>query len=121
MAKVVIDGFKNTAATARTDDELKQIAKDISTNLIFTDRHIPSESRSQMLPMVFMPLAIGGKAIDDMIENKVDTIYEYYSKAMPRSINGYPMFPSLCILGEEDAKVMWDHYKKIQKALKAVE
>lgn len=30
------------------------------------------------------------------------TVYEYYDKALPRAINGYPIFPSLRILHRED-------------------
>ena len=30
------------------------------------------------------------------------TVYEYYDKALPRAVNGYPIFPSLRILHRED-------------------
>ena len=33
---------------------------------------------------------------------KLGVIYEYYSKAGPRGINGYPIFYSFCILNKSD-------------------
>lgn len=108
--------------TPRTDDELKQIAKDIVGGLVFTDRHIPPDERQAMLPMVFMPLMLADKkTIDQMKRDKIATIYEYYSKASPRGINGYPVFFSLSMLDDDEAKKVWEYHDKMQAAIEKIE
>jgi hypothetical protein len=61
-----------------TEEEIKKLAKDIYTGLVFTDRHIQVASPGM--------------------------IYEYMDKAGPMSINGMPMFCSFRFISQEDAK-----------------
>ena len=111
-----------TKRTPRTDDELKQIAKDIVGGLVFTDRHIPPDDRKAMLPMVFMPLMFADeKAIEQMKKDKIATLYEYYSKAGSRGINGYPIFASMYMLDDDEAKKVWEYHDKMQEALEKIE
>lgn len=103
------------AYVPRTEENLKQIAKDIANDLIFTDRHIPKEQRKTMLPMVFMPLVFADEAtINQMKQNKIDTLFEYYSKANPRGINGFPTFYSFQMLDDAETKKVWEYRNKMK-------
>ncbi len=91
-----------------TSEFLRQLAADIADDKIFTHRHIP-EQQSEMIPRVFMPIALG--AFKDYTKEQMEDIgliYEYYSDAGPRGINGYPCFFSFRILSVEETKRM--HY-----------
>jgi hypothetical protein len=96
-------------------EDLKQLAKDIWAGTVFTDRHIQDFN---IVPMVFMPLALG--AIGDLSEEDakdVGMIYEYLSEAGPRSINGYPMFTSCRLLNKDDTKKVWSLYEEVKKMM----
>jgi len=125
-----------------TDDELKEIAKDLYHNKIFSNLHIDARN-SVSLASVFMPLMFMGgvnwgtdetresKIIRLLLEdkeagynerhnawvNEIGFIYEYYGKEAPRCINGMPMFYSCHLLSKTDAKRMLefhDRYKELQ-------
>lgn len=105
----------------RPDEELKQIAKDIHGNLIFTDRHIHPDSRKSMIASVFMPLFfLDKKSAEEMKRRKIAVIYEYYSKAGRMSINGYPIFSSFGALTEGEWKKVSEYLAKIDAAMKLV-
>lgn len=101
----------------KTDDELKQIAIDFCEGKIFTSAHL---NNLQNIGMVFMPLLLG--AAQQMTEeerNNIGLIYEYYSEAGPRSINGYPIFFSFRILTKEETdrtQAFIDEYTKMKEA-----
>lgn len=101
---------------SKTDTELKQLAADIYDNKVFTDRHIRGGGND--LQMIFLPIALG--AFSDMKKKereKVSLIYEYISKAGPRSINGYPIFMSVNYLTKEEHNRMntfYEAYKQIK-------
>jgi hypothetical protein len=62
------------------------------------------------MPLVFMEKDY----IEAMKENDIHIIYEYYSEAGPRSINGYPIFMSFRVLDRTDAAKVWDMMKKFE-------
>lgn len=95
----------------KTDDELKQIAKDLFGNQIFCDRHCRS---AQDVGLVFMPLGLmEPEHRQAMIDEKISFIYEYYSQASPRSCNGMPMFLSANMLNDVDTEKMFGYYNKL--------
>jgi hypothetical protein len=97
---------------------LTQLAKDIAMNLVFTLDQIADPSIANM---VFMPLMFG--AFSDCTKEYIEDIgmvYEYYNKAGPTAINGYPIFFSCAFINRHDAKIVWEKYQKIQAALDAV-
>jgi len=105
----------------RTETEIKQLAKDIKNNLVFTDRHIREGDLENMLPSIFMVLLL----MDDETSKKLQDdkpylFYEYYDKASPRSINGYPSFFSLQYLDKEDTIQCFDILKKLEDAENAI-
>jgi len=102
----------------KTDKELKQIAIDIHSNKIFTDRQVENP---RDLIHVFLPLAfLTEKQINDLKESSPGLIYEYMERALPRCINGYPTFASLNTLTQDEFKKMIFYYKNIEKAIEAL-
>ena len=101
---------------SKTPEEIKKIAMDIHLNLIFTDRHVENPND---LGMVFMPLVFGLPMTDEEVK-EIGMIYEYMSKAGPRSVNGYPCFGSLAFLNHADTKLVMEKLKEINEALKAI-
>lgn len=101
--------------------ELSKLAKDIATNKVFCSCWMPEHDQKNLLGMVFMPLAFG--ALKDYPRDMVDDIgfvYEYYDKAGPRSINGYPIFFSCAFVSKADAKRIGEKVNKIRKILDEV-
>lgn len=93
--------------------ELKQIAIDLFDGKIFCDQQLNS---SRDLSMVFLPLILGAlKGFGKEELEDIGMIYEYIGKAMPRSINGYPIFSSMRILKKQDLKIMMEHFEAYKK------
>jgi len=101
-----------------TDEELKQIAKDLHVGKIFCDRHCPSP---QAIPQVFMLLNFMNEdQIKDFQAKEYDFFYEYLDQAGPLAVNGLPTFFSIRCLNRTDTAKMLDYYKKIKAAVEAV-
>lgn len=104
----------------RSDEELSQLAKDIEAKQVFTSAHVP-DSDTDMLMSIFMPLGLGG--LGNMKEEDAQDIgiaYEYYGKAGPMAINGYPTFFSCSLLGKADTKIVFEKVAKIRELLATV-
>jgi hypothetical protein len=100
-----------------TEQEQKQIAIDIAQDRIFTDRHIHGTD-GNILGMVFMTLLFmeeADKLITAEEAKKGGFIYEYWNKAGPRAINGYPMFSSHRLVKAKDARKIWKYVRQYQK------
>lgn len=106
--------------------DLKKLAVDLYENRIFTDRHLIMDNQAHLLTSVFMPIMFGafsGKTQEDL-KNEIGMIYEYYDKAGPRSINGYPMFLSLRVITPKETEKMllyYEEYKKMKEAFSNME
>jgi len=94
----------------KTDQELRQIALDLADGKIFSDRHVP-KSESKTLLSIFMALSLWDHA-QEWVKD-AGMIFEYHSKAGPRSINGYPMFISCQKLNKEDTKTVFTYYNEL--------
>ena len=96
----------------KSNEKLKQIAVDLFDGKIFCDRHIP-EGEQYMLASIFMPIALSG--LPDISDEKIRDmafLFEYNSQAMPRSINGYPIFGSVQYLNKKEAEQMFKFYEE---------
>lgn len=101
-----------------TDEEVKKLAKDIYTGLVFTDMHLNNPVN---LPRVFMPLALLNKEqMDEFKGNLPGMIYEYMDRAGPMSIDGMPMFLSFRFLNQEDAKKVNEKFIQIKDAIENI-
>lgn len=97
----------------RSDDELKQLAMDIADGKVFTSSHVPDHDQ-RLIPSIFMPLMfMGPEKAKEM--GDVTLIYEYFDKAGPRSINGYPMFFSMTALKREEHDRLVPFYQAYMK------
>lgn len=102
----------------RTDEELKQIAKDIHMGKIFTDRQCPSP---EMISSVFMVLAFMEKEhLKKMIDDKVEMFFEYMDQAGTMAVNGMPTFFSCQTAIHDEVEKIWAYYKAIKDAVDAV-
>lgn len=98
-----------------TEKEIADLANDLYRCMIFTDRHV---QRPEDVPSVFMPLIFMKKDdIEKLKANPPGMIYEYFSEAGPRSINGMPMFMSFRMIGIEDTAKVMERYNKIKQAV----
>jgi hypothetical protein len=120
----------------QTVEELKNIAKDLYHNKIFSDRHLGKEYhmlQSVFMVMMFMKQNIEwdlesreGKIIHLLLQdlekehdkrrdgyyNNIGFIYEYLDKANPMAINGFPTFFSCRFLTKTDTDRMFEYYEK---------
>ena len=107
----------------KTEQELKQIAKDLYAGRIFTNLHLQPSEQESLLFSVFMPLVFirketkGGKKF---FEDEPSMIYEYVDRAGPMAINGYPIFTSFQYLTEEEHQKMIGYYSKVKQAMEDI-
>lgn len=101
----------------QSPESLKKLAKDIATNLVFINQMIRPGDQS-LMGMIFMPLALGAlsKYNPASLDN-IGMVYEYLSKAGPRSVNSYPMFASCLFLNKHDADIVIGRVQEIDKML----
>lgn len=86
----------------KTPEELSKLITDIVDNKVLTSGQVPQN----LLSIVFMPIALGVFADLSLDEiSQVGLIYEYYDKAGPRSVNGFPTFMAAKMLHVEDWKI----------------
>src|SRR5271168_5155168 len=98
----------------KTDDQLKQLAKDIHSGLVFTSNHLPMDNPA-LLGAVFMPLVMmNDQQQKDFTDKRPGMVYEYMDKAGPRSFDGYPMFMSLQFITIDDYEKLRVFYEEIK-------
>lgn len=74
-----------------------------------------------MLPVVFMPLIFLSKQLmDSLKKEKIEVLYEEWSRALPRSVNQFPIFTSFKTLTWDEWKKVVDLSNKIRAAMDAV-
>lgn len=100
----------------KTDEQLKQLAKDIFTGLVFTNNHIPPDD-PMALGIVFIPLVMmNDEQQKDFESKKPGMVYEYLDKAGPRSMNGLPMFMSFQFVTEDEYVKVRAFYEEFKAA-----
>lgn len=103
-----------------TDDDINALAEEIYRGAVFTSNQIRKEDLG-MLPVIFIPIALAGpEMIEKLRKEDMGMIYEHFSEAGPRSVNGYPSFLSLHIVSQEDADKVWKKFELIKKAVEVV-
>ncbi len=93
----------------KTDEEILELATQYLAGSLFTDRQL---DRSEDMLIVFLPLGLMGNTqmaeflalLAPNPEEPTGLIYEYRSKAGPRSYNGYPIFTSMQVLDPTDLR-----------------
>jgi hypothetical protein len=130
----------NWEQKSMTTEELKKLVTDVYDQKIFTSfQCVGSNTMMVFMPMMFISAAPTEpsksennqinrknklKYIEDKLRYEEETpereayiknigmLYEYYSEAGPRGVNGYPIFYSCKIVTIEDTKKFIDMYNK---------
>jgi hypothetical protein len=80
--------------------DLQRFVRDFLAGLIFTSAQVHESDRQ--VP-IFLPLDFGVlQKWDTESRMEVGVIWEYYKEALPRGVNGYPMFMSMRIMHRKD-------------------
>jgi hypothetical protein len=104
--------------TPKTDEELKDLALGLSQGRYFSSAHC---RKPEDVGMVFLPMAMMDEETRAFfLKHEITFVYEELSKALPRSINGMPMFPSCHMLNKADHQRLRAINQKIEEALKAI-
>jgi len=86
---------------------------------VFTTDHIKGgpEQIASLAPMIFLPLALGGlESIPERDRAELGIVYEYMDKAVPTSINGYPIFFSMRLMIKADwEKALTAYHKEMDR------
>lgn len=83
-----------------SEERLREFVLGVLDGTLYTSNQV---RREQDIPLVFLPVAFGG--FKDWTEDalkKVGVLYAPMSAALPRSINGYPMFTEVRVLHRDD-------------------
>ncbi len=99
----------------RTRIELAVLATDIIDGRIFGSWQIPKDGN---LEMVFASTLF---MTPDQFPRNIGALYEYYTEAMPRSVNGYPCFFSHQTLAQQDLVTLQDMVDQIIKNKAAIQ
>lgn len=104
--------------SVKTDREVKELARDWMEGRIYTSddlrRDRPNASAME-LGMTFMPIALAKQTqLDEMRAADITLLYEYMTKAEPRSINGRPIFFSVRYLNRTDHQRLYEAAKQYQ-------
>lgn len=103
-----------------TDQQVKDLALGMLNNTIFTSMQM-SDHEQNLLQSVFMPLVF----LDDVWmkrfqAQKITNFYGDMKNAMPRSINGLPIFSSMGTLDREDTMRVCEKFEAIKEAMDKV-
>lgn len=93
---------ENDLLPRMTEEQLKAFVREVLNNNIFLSSYIPEDQKPRMLSSVFMPLMLGGAAQLESVADDIGIFWEYYDKALPRSINGFPIFGSMRVMHKDD-------------------
>jgi hypothetical protein len=104
-----------------TDEDVVEVAQGLIANKYFLSTQIPKSQQRQLMHMIFLPLAFMKKRdLNTMVTNDVVCLFEETGQAMPRGINGFPMFPSCRQMTREDYKRVLETEHKLREAMNAV-
>lgn len=96
------------------EKELRKLALDIRGGAVFTSAQVHPSEAPDILHMVFIPLAfMEKKDLVKMRKDKIMVVYEYLDKALPRSVNGYPIFASMNLILEKKQKLLGRTLKQL--------
>jgi len=104
------------------DTGLRKFVVEYLRGEIFTSVNIRPHDRLAMTQMIFLPLVFGGlELITPTGLHKIGVIYAYMKDALPRSINGYPIFGTCGFLHTDDWGRAWLAITREQDREKTIE
>lgn len=86
--------------TRLSDDELRKFVREYLAGEIYTSDNVRNQND---ITLVFLPAAMGAfSQYNPDSLNDIGILWEYMNKALPRGINGMPMFMSLHVMHRLD-------------------
>jgi hypothetical protein len=104
----------------RTRQELRQLAIDTLSGQVFWDWHLTESEQKNQAGMIFMPLIFMKPKEAAKLKRTAFHVYEYLDKALPRSINGRPIFASMCYVNKEEWAIVVEIMTELKGAIAAV-
>ena len=101
-----------------SEDALKQVARDLLENRIFTSAHLREYDDPLTCFMVICLMPHERRAA--LLDLNADFYYANYEDAAPRSCNGMPIFFSCKVMTRTDADKMLGMYRKMKAAIEAI-
>lgn len=98
----------------RSTRDLVKVARDMFDGKIFSSDMLGKDM--DMLGTVFMPIILMEEPDLEALRAEAAVIYEYYDCALPRVINGYPIFPSFHYLSQEERVLVKGYYDLFAEA-----
>ena len=96
--------------SVRSEAELTALAIDFVTGKVFFCR--PDEHEAAMAAFGMILALMDDKQVKVLAEANPQVLYEYHEKALPRGLNGYPMFASMSIVKASE----WDVFRAAYNA-----
>jgi hypothetical protein len=98
-----------------SDEAVTNLARDLVTNRVYMSDQIRNP---RDIPIVFMVVALmDKKQLKEWERRGIVHLYEYNSKASPRSINGMPCFTSCYQINSTDYESVHKEEYRMRKAL----
>lgn len=88
-----------------SEEKLREFVLGVLDGSLYTSRDVKDQN---ILPMVFLPLALGGlKDFTKEMCKEVGGFYARMSTSLPRSINGHPIFSEMAVVHRDDWARAW--------------
>jgi len=101
-----------------SDHDLRKLAHDMYQGVIFTDRHLPVENRSEMMSTCFMVWGLMDPIERaKIIEGNLGMVYARLDRETDNSgsgVNGYPILWAMRLLNKQDAVTVNRYYDEIK-------
>lgn len=88
---------------------------------VWRKEHAAWEIACVLLASKMKEWEVGRDAYYTKLNETLGVIYAYYKDALPRSINGYPIFGSCCLLHKEDWKIVRAAIVREQERMKDID
>ena len=103
-----------------SDEEVKKVALGSLHGQVFGTWML-EERDARLIPSIFMVMAfMDDIALKEMKRDGIVHLYEWWDRAGPRSINGFPSFMSCRMLNAEDSLRIQNKMNEIKEALDAL-
>ena len=94
----------------RAKKELKKLAEDIFDGRVFGTWEI-RKGEEHLIPMIFMVVLLA----PEKIPKDTAHLFEYIENALPRGVNGKPMFMSCRILTKKELPIVQENIEILRK------
>lgn len=104
------------------DDQMREFVLGYVDGKIFTSANIPENQLETLLCVVFMPLKFGAlKGISKKDRNNIGILWQWIARALPRGVNGFPIFTSAQLMSKADWERASKAIGKEQERRKSIE